>query len=345
MKLNPGNWSEPLLEAAKTASTGIEQTLRDCGKETAAAVMSTAQEWVSSFTVVIVTSGTSRNSKQTRDMTPGTGVTVRLNGNMFGVLTAAHVLRRGDNTKDKASVTVLVPPTDGIQGGDVMAINLGARPCTVAGFHNESEEGPDIAIIPLSIQGWRTLEGFGMVAYNLGKQRWSDEDKAKLGEMNPWFLSIVFGIRCQASEIVHRHSDRQRASLAVVATNTRIDIVGKRAGYDYVQLPVETTPHSYPTYWKNELPGTAAQEIDELDHQGVTRQVWGGTSGAGVWNLAIGTTQRSGLPNGTVLAQLAGICFYANPDKGCIIAHGTESLSKIAASHIEKEALRYHSKA
>ena len=34
-----------------------------------------------------------------------------------------------------------------------------------------------------------------------------------------------------------------------------------------------------------------------------------------------------------------------NPDKGCIIAHGTKSITKIVASQIEKEALRYHSKA
>ena len=66
--------------------------------------------------------------------------------------------------------------------------------------------------------------------------------------------------------------------------------------------------------------------------------------GDGVWNLVIGTTQ-SGLPEGRLLGALAGICFYANPKKGCIIAHGTKSITKIAANHIEKEALHYHGKA
>ena len=62
-------------------------------------------------------------------------------------------------------------------------------------------------------------------------------------------------------------------------------------------------------------------------------------SGAGVWNL------ESGQPEGGVLGELAGICFYANPEKGCIIAHGPKSIRKIAAKHFESiEAHRVNSK-
>ena len=344
MKFSPGKWSELLFEASKTRAADKAHGLGDYGQETAAAVMEIAQEWVSSFTVVIGTTGVVENSKEARDITPGSGVVIRLNGEMYGVLTAGHVLRRGDNSRDSAAVTVLVPPMDREQGGDVMAINLSSRPCTVAGFHNETEEGPDIAIIPLASGEWRILEGWGMVGYNLEKERWSEEDKAELGEMAPWVLSIINGVRCEASQIVHGHTDGETGSLAIVGSNTRVEVVGERGGYDYLELPSETTEYSYPTHWKNALPGTAAEEIDELHDEGVTRRVWGGTSGAGVWNLAIGTNE-DGLPNGKVLTELAGICFYANPDKGCIVAHGTKSISKIAEAHVEKEALRYHRKA
>ena len=83
------------------------------------------------------------------------------------------------------------------------------------------------------------------------------------------------------------------------------------------------------------LPGKAAEEIESLHYEGVTAEAWGGTSGAGVWNLALGTN-ADGRPDGQVLAELAGICFYANPDKGCVIAHGSKSISKIAMSHMAR---------
>ena len=310
----------------------------DYGEETAARVLATAQEWVSRFTVVIGTSGIAKDSKDVKDIMPGSGVLVQLNGHMYGVLTAGHVLRRGDNTKNSASVTIFAPLRSREQGEDVMGIDLSSRACTVDGFDNEREEGPDIAIVPLADGEWRTLEGWGMVAYNLDKKRWSEEDKRELKKMSPWLVSIVNGVRFEASRIVYDHTDKNRGSLAIVATNTRVDPASDRAGYDYLELPSETTDQSYPTHWNNELPGTAAKEIEDLHYEGVTSRVWGGTSGAGVWNLAIGTAE-TGLPEGRVLVELAGICFYANPDKGCVIAHGPTSISKISASHIEKQAL------
>ena len=180
-----------------------------------------------------------------------------------------------------------------------------------------------------------------MVAYNLDKERWSYEDTVGLGGIKPWWISIINGVRFEASEIVYRHSEGERESLAIVASNTGIGISEERDGYDYLELPSNTTEHSYPTHWISELPGAAKKEIEEFHDKGVTRRTWGGISGAGVWNLVIGTND-SGLPDGKVLAELAGICFFANPEKGCIIAHGINSIKKIAASHVEREALRYH---
>ena len=159
-----------------------------------------------------------------------------------------------------------------------------------------------------------TLDAWGINAYNLEKERWSDKDKAKLGEMNPWFLSIINGVRCKASQILCGHSDGNRGSLAIVATNTKVDVGREKTGYDYLDLPAETTKYSYPTHWKETPPGTAAEEIEYLFNKGVTRQVWGGTSGAGVWKIAIGSDQN-GRPDGKVLGELAGICFYANRTK------------------------------
>ena len=344
MKLIPGNWSKALIDGAMGQIASVEHNLGDYGPELAAEVMATAQEWVSRFTVVLGTAGMAKEVKDIRDITPGSGVLVQFNRHMYGVLTAGHVLRRSGNTKDGASITIFAPPRSKKQGNDVMGVALSNRPCTVDGFYNESEEGPDIAVIPLTNEEWSTLNGWGLVAYNLEKERWAEEEKAEFIKMDPWLLSVINGVRFEASQIVYGHTDGNRGSLAIVATNTQVNVLSARGDYDYLELPSETTKYSYPTHWKNELPGTAAKEIEDLHDEGVTRKVWAGTSGAGVWNLVVGTTE-GGLPNGRVLAELAGICFYANPDKGCIIAHGTRSVAKIAARHIELEALRYHTKA
>ena len=267
---------------------------------------------------------------------------MRLKGDMYGILTAAHVLRRGDNTRVRAGITVLVPPRDGKWESDIRGIELGSRACTVVGFGNESEDGPDIAIVPLALAEWRNLDRLGMVAYNLDKRRWSDEEKERFIATKPWVLSIVNGVRYEASEIIFRHSRGKRGALAIVTSNTRLVVMGESEGYDYLELPLEQTEHSYPTHWKSELPGAAAIEIEGLDDNGVTRRAWGGISGAGVWNVVVETNDR-GVPDGRVLAELAGICFYANPKKGCLIAHGKKSICKIALNHAEQVALRYHS--
>ena len=341
MELDPGEWSKELIEALKTGTNRVQQNFGDYGEETAAKVTEMAQEWAARFTVVIGATGIARNSTHVQDLNPGSGVVVRLNSNTYGVLTAGHVLRRGDNSSDNAGVSLLTAPKYREPCAPVRGVDLSPRPCTVVGFNNEAEEGPDIAIIPLERGEMGVLDGLGVNAYNLEKERWSDEDKARLGEMKPWFLSIINGVRFGASQIVEGHTDGGRGSLAVVATNTKIVVARESDGHDYLELPSKTTEQSYPTHWKDPLPGTAAEEIEELDDEGVTRRAWGGISGAGVWNVVI-SADKNGLPTGRVLGELAGVCYYAEPDKGCIIAHGKKSIAKISANHIEKEALRYH---
>lgn len=125
-----------------------------------------------------------------------------------------------------------------------------------------------------------------------------------------------------------------------MATNIQVDVAREIDGCDYLELPSKATEASHPTYWSNTLPGTEAKEIEELHNEGVTQDAWPGTSGAGVWNLAIGT-DRYGLPDGRVLGELAEVCFYANPEKGSVIARGKESIRKIADAHIEAVASRH----
>ena len=343
MEWNPGTWCEQLFDTTKEGEVRDWRSVSEYGEETAARVLERAQEYVSSFSLVIGAAGTKNRSKQVEDMAPASGVTVRLSYDMYGVLTAGHVLNRSGNTKHGITVTLLAPQRHRKKSEGVMGMDLPRRQCTVTGFDNESKDGPDLAIIPLTRAEWRILNGWGMVAYDLEKERWSREEKAKLSESKPWVLSIINGVRYEASRIVHRQTNGIRGSLAIIATNTRVEEVVERKGYDYVELPSETTDRSYPTRWRNELPGIAAQEIEQLNDEGVTRRVWGGISGAGVWNLAIGTS-GNGIPDGKVIAKLAGVCFYADSNQGCIIAHGTKSIRKIAGKHAEEEAVRYHAK-
>ena len=91
-----------------------------------------------------------------------------------------------------------------------MGIDLSSRPYTVDGFDNDSEEGPDIAIIPLKNEEWRVLDGWGMVAYNLQQHRWSEESKTDIMKMKPWTLSIINGLRFEASKLVYGHTEENR---------------------------------------------------------------------------------------------------------------------------------------
>ena len=122
------------------------------------------------------------NSKQAMDITPGSGVVVQLHSDLFGVLTAGHVLRRGDNTRDNAGVTVLALSSHRKRGEDIMTIDLSPRTCTVAGFNNQTEDGPDIAIIPLKSGEMSTLEKWGVIAYNLTRNDGQTRTRQNLGK-------------------------------------------------------------------------------------------------------------------------------------------------------------------
>lgn len=203
LEFGPGKWSESLLDGALVKKGDVVCSFGDCGEETANKIIATAQEKVSQFTVVVGNAGIAEDCKDVQDLVPGSGVLVRLSGNLYGVLTAGHVLRRGANTKNSASVTIFAPLTSRKQGEDVKGISLSSKPYTVFGFDNKTEEGPDIAIIPLEESEWRILDRWGMVAYNIDKVRWCEEDKKEIKDMKAWYLSIINGVRYEASQIVY----------------------------------------------------------------------------------------------------------------------------------------------
>lgn len=331
MNTGPGKWSDWLFDGA---SRSRHPTFTDYGEETTAAVLMAAQDWVSRYTVLIGPGGMAEDIRNGRAIAPASGVLVQLGGDVYGIMTAAHVLRPGGNTENAASATVLAPPRPSGQDGGFR--RLTPRRCTVDGFDNETEKGPDIAIVPLLKEEWETLDGWGMVAYNLDRVRWPDEEKAEFRKMNPWAVSVILGARSEASRIIQSHRNGAGvSSQAIMATNTRVDDAEDRGEYDYLELPSEITELSRPTHWRPGAPGTAAQEIEDLHGEGVTRKVWGGTSGAGVWNLVVGTA-GDGLPNGRVRAELAGICFYADKETGCVVAHGAKSIRTIATRHLAR---------
>ena len=334
---SPGKWSESMIELAKSSEDAPVQSLGDYGEEVAKEVLLAAQEWITRFTVAIGVLDLERSNEELQSLALGSGVVLGLRGDMHVLLTAAHVLNRKGNKPHAARATVLVPSTKPDQPLEELQINLGPRPCTTFGFDNKCEKGPDIAMIQLTSSEWSTLNRAGVVAYNTEKKRRLEVNKAKISAMRPWLLSMVSGVRNRASQILQ--GDRDVKSIVVQAWNTRVNAIAERDGFDYLELPSETTEYSYPAHWTRRLPGTAAEEIKRLDDNGVTQEAWSGTSGAGVWNLMIATND-DGLPNGEVIGELAGICFYANPDKGCIVAHGTKSMERIASAHAENVSSR-----
>ena len=171
IKFGPVKWIEDLIASKKIGV--MESDFRDYGQHITEEVLKMGQNRVARSTVIIITTGMAEQTMQVRDIAPGSGVLVQIGNNIFGILTAGHVLRRNQNTSDNVKLTV-IPPSKNLQlTDDIMMIELSSRPCTVAGFHNETEDGPDIAIIPLESRETRILDDCGMVAYNLNKKRWS----------------------------------------------------------------------------------------------------------------------------------------------------------------------------
>lgn len=194
MKTGPGKWSDWLFADLPGSQP---PSFMDFGEEMSSAVLMAAQDWVAQYTVLVGPDRMEEDIATGRNISPASGVLIRLCGDVYGVLTAAHVLQLGDdNTKDAASVTILAPPKPPGQSGGGM--RLPARRCTVDGFGNKTEHGPDIAVIPLWKEEWETLKGYGWEksAYDLDRVRWPDDEKTEFRKMKKrWAVSVILGAR------------------------------------------------------------------------------------------------------------------------------------------------------
>ena len=331
--VGPGKWSDWVFAGGDASRIG---SFADSGPEISNEGLMAAQDLLARHTVLIGPERMDADLAAGREINSATGVLVQFCGEVYGVLTAAHVLQIDKNNREDAASLTIVGLSDPAKQSRIRGVvRLTDVQCTVDGFDNRTEAGPDIAVVPLWKEQWQILEGQGMKAYDLDRPRWTDEEKAKFRKMSPWAVSVILGARAEASRIVQRNDDGASV-VAIMATNTRVDDAEERGEYDYLQLPSEVTEHSFPTHWRQDPPGTAAQEIERLHSKGVSQKAWGGTSGAGIWNVIVGAA-ADGRPNGRgVGVELAGICFCASPEKGCIIAHGGKSLRTIAERHLAR---------
>ena len=117
--------------------------------------------------------------------------------------------------------------------------------------------------------------------------------------------------------------------MALTCVQSEIWDDGEKGNEDYVVLAAEWTGQSLPTRWDGKSTEQELAALRELDKEPVTRPAWGGMSGSGFWNVKMYTNQHGEL-NGEYLAVLAGVCFYADPNRGVLRGHGIKSIDGIA---------------
>jgi len=62
-----------------------------------------------------------------------------------------------------------------------------------------------------------------------------------------------------------------------------------------------------------------------------------GMSGCGFWQLIIGLKPDM-QPTGEVIGALAGVCFYADPDRMVLIGNGPKAIEQIRQVHVSNQA-------
>ena len=345
-KTGPGDWHKQLVPAGMqdlTDSDSPEALALGKGGPVAEEAQRLAQDRVSSFTMFLFSESEFGGSDPLGRMRPASGVLVRVNG-MHGILTAAHVLRRDNNTPQSVEVTV-----SGVAKGwnkhergqeRLMPVKLTPRKVIAAGFKNEREEGPDLAILPIYPAEMEQFKNQrqGLVAYNLRKKHLTCETVAGL-RPTVRFFSLVDGFNNAASQTVRKHTRPKGAGqdlrMSRMAFFTQIHEAEacQRDGHDYLDIPAVLEDTAPPAQWEYKLPGTAAEEIEAARRRSAaTREVWAGMSGAGVWKIAM-KIDGEGRPTGDTLAELAGIVFYSQEEKGCLIAHGSGSIERMASAY------------
>ena len=335
-KEKPGEEAEPVQHgsrwvrerARKASAMGMEVVagMTDGERETIEKVMMACREWTARYVVLIGELDQIRAGGSLRAMEAGSGVVAKNWKEEWGVITAAHVLRKRGNDRYAGSVGIIaVQNEEGV--GETEVVEWMGKWRTI-GFENKEETGPDLAWIPLNDVQAHILRKEGKLAHAVGLSQLAEEDDQETNEEG-WLVSVITGATADTSDVITKHRGiAGTVSIGAKVVQTSIYHDGRRGGYDYVVAPVEKTNNAIDTRWMGTMPEETKVELDERDEGEVSRRIWGGISGAGMWNLRV-KADADGQPTNVAVGTLAGICYYADGNRGVLVGHGIDSITKL----------------
>ena len=327
-------WMRPFLVGdCKPMQGGVTQ-------EQGNAIVQAGLKYVSKRAVALITEtdlSTSVSKEETlKKMRLASGIIVRADADSYGILTAAHNLKREGNTKHLAGITVCAAEIE--SGGEeqrTKRITLTPREFTQTGFDNEDPDGPDVAIIPLQLGEWNTLKDYcRMEPFDLRENQFpTNPDKAP-GPPRAC-IELVVGNRYKVSRI--RNANNTSDGMVRICTYTltsSFEAGGCRDGYDITHAHAGKPVKDSVRCWPGE---NIRREIEALEEEGVTKEAMAGMSGCGFWRLIIGLKPDM-QPTGQPIGALAGVCFYADPDGMALIGNGPKAIEQIRQAHASNQA-------
>ena len=309
-------------------------------QEQTSAIVQAGLRYISKRAVALITEtdfSTSVSKEETlKRMRPASGMIVRADTDSYGILTAAHVLKREGNTKDLAGITVCAAAiVNGEEEQRTKRITLTPREITQIGFDNEDPDGPDLAIIPLQLEEWNTLKDYcRMEAFDLRENQFpTNPDKAP-GPPRAC-IELVVGNRYEVSRIRNAHNASDgMVRLGYYTLMSSFEDRGCQDGYDITHAHVEGTGKDIIRCWPDE---NLRREMEVLEEEGATKDAMAGMSGCGFWRLIIGLKPDM-QPTGKVIGTLAGVCFYADPDGMALIGNGPKAIEQVRQAHTSNQA-------
>ena len=269
-----------------------------------------------------------RNGGNPQTLAAGTGTFAKNWRGDYGIITAAHVLRRHDNTAEGGEIAIVCPSEEG--GAEDVLARYDRWRWRTRGFENTGRDGPDIAWIPLTAGDVKLLrtEG-GKTPHPIGWDR-EEERREETRQRDGYPVSVALGARQAATDIRDEQAEKAGAmKMSLTCVHSEIWDDGDTGDEDYVVLEAEWTGQSLPARWDGKSTEQELAALQALDREPVTRRAWAGMSGGGFWNVKMYTNQHGEL-TGEYMAVLAGVCFYADADRGVLRGHGTRSIDGIA---------------
>ena len=309
-------------------------------QEQSKAIVQVGLRYISQHAVALITKtdlSTSVSKEETlKKMRPASGIIVRAETDSYGILTAAHVMKRGGNTKDLAGITVCAAAiVNGEEEQRTKRITLEPREFTQIGFDNEGPDGPDLAIIPLQLEEWNTLKDYcRMEAFDLRENQFPTNPVEAPGPSCAG-IELVVGFRDKVSRIRNAHNTSDGlVRLGAYTLMSLFEDRGCQDGYDITHAHVEGTGKDIIRCWPDE---NLRREMEVLEEEGATKVAMAGMSGCGFWRLIIGLKPDM-QPTGKVIGTLAGVCFYADPDGMALIGNGPKAIEQIRQAHASNHA-------